>query len=233
MHAYRPLVALLVPALLLTGCAGPGDPAADAANVAGSPSASPTASESRTPVLDPPPEDAWVVGPLSRAVIPVPRGWVSPPGGSAAARTGPFTLKRYVDDFLGGRRTALNDLRLGRLRRGYHLYAASGPDQWLHVYLFEARENYGALTFRNMLFGSRSRATRSYEVRRIDEAVGQLTTSSSENGEYTTVKIAFVVGSVYAQVMVSARGGRPDTRLAELFAVAQKHRLRASLAPLA
>lgn len=231
MHAHsRRLTAILGTALLLAGCAGPAEPSTDAA---GSPSASPTASESRTPVLDPPPEDAWVAGALSRAVIPVPRGWVSPPGGSAAARTGPFTLRRYVDDFLGGRRTALEDLRLGRLRRGYHLYAASGPDQWMHVYLFEARENYGALTFRNMLFGSRSRTTRPYEVRRIDEAVGQLTTNSGENGEYTTVKIAFVTGSVYAEVMVSARGGRPDTRLAERLAVAQKQRLRASLAPMA
>lgn len=226
MHGRRRLsVAILVPVLLLAGCAGPAEPAADAA---GAPSASPTASESWTPVLDPPPEDAWVAGALSRAVIPVPRGWVSPPGGSGAVRTGPFTLRRYVDDFLGGRRTALDDLRLGRLRRGYHLYAASGPDQWMHVYLFEARENYGALTFRNMLFGSRT--AQPYQVRRIDEAVGQLTTTSHETGEYTTVKIAFVTGSVYAEVMVSARGGRPDTRLAERFAVAQKHRLRAPLA---
>ena len=231
MHEPRRLLAAAItPTLLLTGCSGPAESSADAEGTA---SASPTASDPWTPVLDPPPEDAWVAGPLSRAVIPPPRGWVSPAGGSAAGRTGPFTLKRYVDDFLDGRRSALDDLRLGRLRRGYHLYAASGPDQWMHVYLFEARENYGALTFRNMLFGSRSETTRPYEVRRIDEAVGQLTTSPSENGEYTTVKIAFVTGSVYAEVMVSARGGRPDTRLAERLAVAQKHRLRASLAPTA
>jgi hypothetical protein len=221
-------VGLTICAVLLTaGCSAPVARESGPATPVSS-----TATPSRTPKLPPPPpQDGAVQGALSRVAVPAPPGFVSPRGGSGAARSGPFTLRSYVRDFLGGDRGALADLRLGRLQRGYHRFATTGSGAWMHVYLFESEDNYGATTLRNMLFGSGD--AEPYEPRLLDDALGQVVRSRDDGGRYTTVKIAFVTGNVYVEVMVSGRARRPHSRLAERVAVAQKQRIRASLAPTA
>lgn len=224
----RSLVAALAAgSLLLTGCAGL---TADAE--AGTPSASPSrfpSAWSQTPKLPPPPRDAAVVGPLSKAALPPPPGFVSPKGGTGAGRTGPFTIRSYVRDFYGGDKQVRADLELGRLVRGYHRFATTNRGGWMHVYLFESEDNYGATSLKSMLFGSTTADP--YEVKLIDGALGQVERNKrDEGGRYTMVEIAFVTGNVYARVILASRAKKVFTRVAERLALAQHRRLGQAMA---
>jgi hypothetical protein len=224
----RSLVAALAAgSLLLTGCAGP---TADAEAGTPSASSSPIPSPwSQKPKLPPPPRDAAVVGPLSRAALPPPPGFVSPKGGEGAGRTGPFTIRSYVRDFYGGDKQVRADLELGRLVRGYHRFATTtNRGGWMHVYLFESEDNYGATSLKSMLFGSTT--ADSYEVKLIEGALGHVERNKrDEGGRYTMVEIAFVTGNVYARVILASRAKKVFTRVAERLALAQHRRLQKAM----
>lgn len=171
-------------------------------------------------------------GALSAAAIPAPPGFRVVDDDDPPGDTGPFTLRDYVRAFYGGDRQLLKDVRLSRMRRGYHRYAEDGRGSWTHVYLFETRDNLGATTLRSMLFGEDG--AESYTVRSVDDAVGQIYRNRrDDDGRYSSVEIAFATGNVYARVIAARRGGRPDPRLAEKLAAAQLALLQQSFQPTA
>jgi hypothetical protein len=218
--------------MVLTGCSGV---PADQAKAKGSGASSSTTSRSSpTPHLPPPPKDAAVQGPLSRAALPAPPPLVSPRDHSGSGRTGPFTLRRYVHDFYGADKQFLSDLRLMRFKRGYHRFAIA-PDRsaWMHIYLFECQDNRGASNLENMLFGDS--AAKPYTPHRVGDALGEVVRSRDDGGRYTSVEIAFVDGNVYSRVIVGFRGGAARTRraerLAEKLTVAERHLLESRFPP--
>lgn len=218
-------VGITVVALALGGCAGGMDRARDVSAPASSAPVTPTPS----PRLDPPPDDGPVVGSLAKAAVPPPHGFRIPLSGPRGTRTGPFTLRGYVRTYFGGSKELLADLRLCRMRRGWHGFAESRDGRtWLHIYLFEARNNYGATSLQSMLFGSTT--AEPYQPR-MDDVLGQIERNRDAGGRYTAVRIAFVTGNVYAVVIVSRRGMHPPSSLTERLAAAQRRRLRAAIAP--
>lgn len=220
----RSLVAALAAgSMLLTGCAGV---TADAE--AAKPSASPSKFPSgwtQSPKLPPPEQDAAVTGALSKVAVPAPPGFVSPRGLEGSGRTGPFTARSYVRQFYGKNKELLKNLRLGKLRRGYHRYATTGGGDWFHVYLFESRDNYGATSLKSMLFGSMT--AEPYEVRLIEDALGQreIGLRDDEGRRYNAVTISFVTGNVYAVVIVATYRQRLKKHTAFVEQLARLQRL--------
>jgi hypothetical protein len=192
---------------------------------------SPSPSEPKPSDLPLPAQDGRVQGPL-RNVLLVPPGFAVRDGDDAASDTGPFTLRSYVRDFYGNDRGVLKDFRLSRMRRGFHVYAENRrEDRWIHVYLFETRDNGGATMLRSMMFGEDG--AEPYTVRTVEDAVGQIAHGESGNGPYTSMEIAYAVGNVYVRVIGARRGGKPDARLVESLARLQKERLQESFSPTA
>jgi hypothetical protein len=217
---------------LLAGCAGVSTGQAEASVTSASPPTTPEYSP--TPHLPPPPEDAAVVGPLSRAALPALPPLVSPRGGSGSGRTGPFTLRSYVHDFYNADEQLLSDLRLMRFKRGYHRFATA-PDgsAWMHIYLFECQDNRGASGLQSMLFGDPT--AEPYQPRHVGDALGEVVRTRDDRGPYSKVEIVFADGNVWSRVIVGFRGGAARTRLAERLAerltVAQRHLLESRFAP--
>lgn len=219
------VTSVTVAATSISGCSGGTERAREVSAAASSTPGTPTPS----PRLGPAPEDGPVAGSLVRAAVPPPPGFLVPLHGSGVTRTGPFTLRSYVRTYYGGSRELLADLRLSRMRRGWHGYAESRDGRrWLHIYLFEARDNYGATTLKSMLFGATD--VEPYQPR-LDDALGQIERHRNDGGRYTALRIAFVTGNVYAVVIVCGRDQHPASRLAERLAAAQRKRLRAAMAP--
>lgn len=230
MNAVRraAVAAATAGALLLSGCAAGPAQEADASTTSPSPVATPSPSLK----LPPPAPDGRIAGPLSKVALPPRPPFFSPRDGSGAARTGPFTLRSYVDDFYGGDKQVLADLRLARLRRGYHRFYTTGPTAWMHVYLFECRDNYGADTLKGMLFGSED--AESYVPRLIDGALAHIERNNHDSGgRYRSMEVAFVTGNVYARVIVATRGRPLYPRVVERLALAQRHLIRRAVAPTA
>ncbi len=224
----RAAASALALALLVSGCAAGG---ADGSTEP-EPAASPSPSEPSPQDLPPPAQDGRVGGALSAAALPAPPGFRVVDDDDPPGDTGPFTLRDYVRAFYGGDKQLLKDVRLSRMRRGYHRYAEDGRGSWMHVYLFETRDNLGATTLRSMLFGEDG--AESYTVRSVDDAVGQIYRNRrDDDGRYSSVEIAFATGNVYARVIAARRGGRPDPRLAEKLAAAQHALLQQSFQPTA
>jgi hypothetical protein len=224
----RTAASALALALLVSGCAaGGGEEPTEA-----EPAASPSPSEPSPQDLPPPAQDGRVGGALSAAALPAPPGFRVVDDDEPPGDTGPFTLRSYVRAFYDGDKQLLKDVRLSRMRRGYHRYAEDGRGRWMHVYLFETRDNLGATTLRSMLFGEDG--AESYTVRSVDDAVGQIYRNRrDDDGRYSSVEIAFATGNVYARVIAARRGGRPDPRLAEKLAAAQLALLQQSFQPTA
>ena len=230
MNAVRRAVvaACAAGALALSGCGQVPAQEADASTTSPTQSATPSPSFK----LPPPEPDGRIAGPLSKVALSPRPPFFSPRGASGAARTGPFTLRSYVADFHGGDKQFLADLRLARLRRGYHRFSTSGQGVWLHVYLFECRDNYGADTLKRMLFGSMD--AESYVPRLIEGALAHIERNNRDSGgRYSSMEVAFVTGNVYARVMVGTRGKRLHPRFVERLALAQQQLLRRAIAPTA
>ncbi|RYU14568.1 hypothetical protein [Nocardioides iriomotensis] len=232
-HVARRAAALTT--VLALGVSGAGCGAGSAAPEAQAESdASPSPSEPKPSNLPLPAQDGRVQGPLGDVVL-VPPGFLPRDDDDPTdlgGDTGSFTLPRYVRNFYGGDKRVLKDFRMSRMRRGFHVYAENrAEDRWIHVYLFETRDNGGATMLRSMMFGDDD--AESYTVRTVEDAVGQIRHGKSDNGPYTSMEIAYAVGNVYVRVIGARRGGKPDTRLVEKLARLQKKSLQASFSPTA
>ena len=117
------------------------------------PAASPSPSRPSPPDRRHRPRTSRLGGALPAAAPPAPPASVvddDDPRPATPARSPCATRVRW-----GGhlwRQAAKEGPRLSRMRRLTHRYAEDGHGSWMHVYLFETRDNLGATQLRHMLF---------------------------------------------------------------------------------